>query len=59
MRNDQKAVATISKTKRRTVTETETETMKIELEPEKAVMIVEAKENTTTPDTVVVFHRKG
>ena len=55
----QKAVATISKTKRRTVTETETETMKIELEPEKAIMIVEAKENTTTPDTVVVFHRKG
>ena len=59
MRNDKKAVATISKTKRRTVTETETETIKIELEPEEAIMIAETKENTTTPDTVVVFHRRG
>ena len=51
--------ATETETETRTATRTATETVKIELKPSRAKKIAETKENTTTPDIVVVFYRRG
>ena len=55
MRNDDAKVITIQKT----VKESWTETVKIEVKPMKARKMAKTKENTTTPETVVVFHSRG
>ena len=55
MRNDEAKVITIQKT----VKESWTETVKIEVKPMKARKMAKTKENTTTPETVVVFHSRG
>ena len=59
MRNDDAKVITIQKTVKESNTNTRTETVKIEVKPVKARKMAKTKENTTTPETVVVFHSRG